>query len=178
LPEIRGIQKFSGFFQSQTGQKSVARQPVWKIFQPHRPVWKISPPRRPVGKTVKFCQPVWKTVKMRQPDYYFAYRNSFFRWTRAPLSLSTPARSPFFLSTTARTHFLLSTPARSQSWLQTPTIGLRVFSKTPKTFEFHGFPASCNDYSSALSDCGKTRKRLNSTDFRNSSYGALPGLYR
>jgi hypothetical protein len=33
---------FFGVFQSQTGQKSMARQPVWKIAQPHWQVWKIS----------------------------------------------------------------------------------------------------------------------------------------
>jgi hypothetical protein len=46
LPEIRGIQKVLGFFQSQTGKKSTVRQQAWKIDQPHRPSWKISLQRR------------------------------------------------------------------------------------------------------------------------------------
>jgi hypothetical protein len=50
LPEIREIQKFLGFFPSQRGQKSKARQPVLKIAQPRRPVWKITSQRRPVWK--------------------------------------------------------------------------------------------------------------------------------
>jgi hypothetical protein len=58
--------------------------------------------------------------------------------------LSTPARAHFLLSTPARSLFSLSTPAGAQSWLQVPTIGLRVVLKTPKTFEFHGFPATCS----------------------------------
>jgi hypothetical protein len=62
---------------------------------------------------------------------------------RAHFLLSTPARAHFFLSTLARSPHWLSTLAGAQSWLQRPTIGLRVVSKTPKTFEFHGFPATC-----------------------------------
>jgi hypothetical protein len=70
LPEIRGIQKFLGFFRRETGQKSAARQPVWKIAQPRRPVWKIS---HLVWKIAEPRRPVLKTVKMRQPTHYFAY---------------------------------------------------------------------------------------------------------
>jgi hypothetical protein len=106
LPEIRGIQRFLGFFHIQRGQKSKARQPVWKIAQSRRPVWKITSQRWPVWKSnqqVSRCgKPLRRGSRCGKPleqaiqPTIFPIVTVFLGWTRAPFFLSTPARSPHY----------------------------------------------------------------------------------
>jgi hypothetical protein len=145
LPEICYGTEIITFFRNQTGQKSIARLPVWKISETRRPVWKISLQRRPVWKKNQRASQCGKPLKQAsQPNFrcenrpYHA-RTTFSRWTRSPNSLSTPARAHFLLSTLARSLFSLSTPAGAQSWLRTPTIGQSVMKNSQKLWNSTDF---------------------------------------
>jgi hypothetical protein len=109
--------------------------------------------QRPVWKTVKICQPVCKTVKTRQPPQYFAYCDSFL-WLdpRALFAFHTGSLATFTFHTGLCALFafhtgLLTTLAfhtsrrtivatRTHYWTESHL-------KKPKTFEFHGFLATC-----------------------------------
>jgi hypothetical protein len=141
----------------------MARQPVWKIAQPRRPVWKISQPRRPVWKIAQprwpvwkmthLRQPVWKTIKMRHPTHYIAYCDSFFAGPVLPFCfphrLARHIRSPHRPARTFRVpHWL----ARHIRFPHRPVRNrgskhhylAESFLQNPKTFEFHGFRATCS----------------------------------